>query len=151
LSSSGTDFLSGAIIALILNIVIARGALLKGAVLEVGGCIFFTAMAILGLSLHHPDTFTQHPNLWSDIAMTIVMLGSVLMNKPFTSQYSSKGSHKLHIHLSLIWSGLLLLSTLLSISHVYLGLSNTISTAGTVLAIFLGVKANSSYPKWLNK
>lgn len=143
-----SSFLSGAVIALILNIVIARDALLRGVVLEIGGTIFFASMVILGFFLHHGDIFTQYPNFWSNAAMTIIMLGSVMINKPFTGQYSNRGSHRLHKHLSIIWGMLLLSATLISLAHIYFGLSNTMSTVGTVIVILIGIKANKYYPKW---
>ncbi len=148
-SSAGfSDFLSSAFIALVLNIIFARNMLLKGFILELGGVVFFSAMVIMGLFLHHGNTFTQHPNLWSNVAMMAIMLGSVLINKPFAGQYTDKGSHLLHVHLSTIWGLLILVATLISIAHVKFGLSDTASTLGTIAVIFLGVKANQVYPKF---
>lgn len=147
-SNGYANFLTGAIIALILNIIIARDYLLKGVILEIGGTIFFGLMVLAGLFLHDHNTFAQYPNLWSNIAMTIIMLGSVGINKPFTEQYTNKGNHQLHMHLSIIWGVLLLITTGVSIAHVYLGLNNTLSTIGTVAAILIGIKANVFYPKW---
>lgn len=80
--------------------------------------------------------------------MAVIMFGSVLLNKPFTAQYTNKGEHRLHLHLSTILGALLLIAALISIAHAYLGLSNTMSIDGTVLVILIGKKANSVYPKW---
>ena len=41
------------------------------------------------------------------------------------------------------------IAALISIAHAYLGLSNMMSTVGTVVAIVVGTKANSIYPKLL--
>ena len=147
-SSGKADFLTGAIIALALNIVIARKMLLRGVVLELGGTIFFAAMIFVGLLGQSTNIFIQHPNLCSNLAMAIIMLGSVAINKPFTGQYTNKGSKKLHMHLSSIWGILLLLAAFISLGHVYLGINDTVATIGTVAAIILGIKANELYPKW---
>lgn len=146
-SAGLTTFLYGAIIAFILNIVIARKDLLKGVVLEIGGCLFFGAIILLALFFPHSG-ITTHPNLWSNFAMTVVMLGSVIINKPFTKQYTDKGSLPFHKQLSAIWGGLLLIATFISLFHAYFHLSNTVSTLGTVAAIFIGIKANTIFPNW---
>lgn len=150
-SAGLTSFLYSAIIALILNIFIARKDLLRGVVLEIGGALFFAIMVIVGLLSPHSNMFTQHPNLWSNIAMTVIMLGSVLINKPFTAQYTDQGTPQLHRHLSAIWGFLLLLATFVSLAHAYFGLSNMMSTLGTIVAIFIGIKANTFYPKFYIK
>lgn len=147
-SAGLTSFLYSAIIALLVNIFIAREDLLKGVVLEIGGCLFFAIMIVIALLLHQPNTFSMHPNLWSNLAMAVIMFGSALVNKPFTAQYTTSGEHRLHLHLSAIWGSLLFIAALFSIAHAYFGLSNTMSTVGTVVAIFVGTKANSIYPKW---
>ena len=147
-SAGLTTFLYSALIAFILNIVIAREDLLNGIVLEIGGCLFFAAMILIGLFAHQPNTFSTHPNLWSNGAMAAIMLGSIILNKPFTAQYTNKGEHRFHMYLSAIWSGLLFISALISLLHAYFGLSNMMSTIGTVVAIMLGIKANSAYAKW---
>jgi hypothetical protein len=147
-SAGLTSFLYSAIIAFIINIVIARKDLLNGVVLEIGGCLFFAAMILAALLMHQPNTFSMHPNLWSNLAMAIIMLGSVLINKPFTSQYTQEGEHRFHLHLSAIWGALLLVAAVFSVAHAYLGLSNVVSTLGTIVAIILGVKANTVYAKW---
>jgi len=146
-SAGLTSFLNAAISAFVLNIIIARKDLLRGIVLEIGGVLFFGAMIFLGLFLSHADTFTQHPNLWSNIAMTVIMLGSVVINKPFTGQYTDQGTLEFHRRLSAIWGCLLLLATFISLAHAYFGLSNTMSTLGTIVAILIGIKANTFYPK----
>ena len=128
--------------------IIARKDLFKGIILEIGGCIFFAAMILMGLFAHQPNTFSTHPNLWSNVAMAAIMLGSVILNKPFTAQYTNKGEHRFHMHLSAIWSGLLFIAALISLLHAYFGLSNTMSIIGTIVAIMLGTKANSAYAKW---
>ncbi len=147
-----TGFTWAASIALILNIVFARKDLLEGVVLEIGGALFFAAMVVVGLVVSEGDTFTKNPNLWSNLAMTLIMLGSVLLNKPFTQQYArGKGSHRLHLQLSLIWTALLLIATGISVAHVYLGWSNLTSTLGTVIAIVLGIKITKLFPRWFNE
>lgn len=147
-SAGLTSFLYSAIIAFILNIVIAKEDLLKGVVLDIGGCLFFAVMFLSALFMHQPNTFSTHPNLWSNLAMAIIMLGSVVMKKPFTAQYTQEGEHRFHLHLSAIWGALLLVAALFSLAHAYLGLSNAVSTVGTIIAIFLGVKSNTVYAKW---
>ena len=102
-SAGLTTFLYGAIIAFILNIVISKKDLLRGVVLEIGGALFFAVMIILGLLFPQGNAFTQHPNLWSNVAMSAIMLGSVAINKPFTGQYTDQGIPQLHRHLSAIW------------------------------------------------
>ena len=146
-SAGLTTFLYSAIIALILNIVISKKDLLRGVVLEVGGALFFALMVIVGLWFPHGNAFTQHPNLWSNIAMAGIMLGSVAINKPFTQQYTDEGTAKLHRQLSAIWGFLLLIAAVVSLGHAYFGLSNTMSTLGTIVAIFVGIKANTYYPQ----
>ncbi len=146
-SAGLTSFVYSAIIAFILTIIISRKDLLRGIVLEIGGALFFAAMIIFGLLFPHGNAFTQHPNLWCNIAMSAIMLGSVAINKPFTGQYTDQGTKQLHRHLSAIWGFLLLLAACVSLAHAYFGLSNIISTLGTIVAIFIGIKANSFYPK----
>ena len=80
--------------------------------------------------------------------MTVVMLGSVIINKPFTQQYTDKGTLNFHKQLSSMWGGLLLLATIISLFHAYFHLNNTFSTLGTITAIFLGIKANTVFPNW---
>ena len=147
-SAGFTSFLYSGIIALIINVAISREDLLKGVVLEIGGCLFFAIMILIGLCVHQPNTFSIHPNLWSNAAMSVIMLGSVCIDKPFTAQYTQKGEHRFHLHLSAIWGGLLFIAALISLLHAYFGLSNTMSTIGTIVAIIIGTKANSVYPKW---
>src|SRR3990167_4239279 len=146
-SAGLTTFLNGALIAFVLNIVISRKDLFRGIVIEIGGVLFFGAMILLGLFFPHSD-MTLHPNLWSNIAMTVVMLGSVIINKPFTQQYTDKGTLNFHKQLSSMWGGLLLLATIISLFHAYFHLNNTFSTLGTIAAIFLGIKANTVFPNW---
>lgn len=52
-----TTFLYSAIMAFIVNMVIAREDLLKGVVLEIGGCFFFAVMIVIALLMHQPNTF----------------------------------------------------------------------------------------------
>ncbi len=141
-SAGITSFLYSAIIAFILNIVISRKDLLHGVVLEIAGALFFAAMIILALLFPHGNPFTQHPNLWSNIAISAIMLGSVVINKPFTGQYTDQGTSQLHRHLSAIWGFLLLLAAFVSLAHAYFGLRNTMSTLGMIAAIFIGIKAD---------
>ncbi len=58
-SAGLTTFLYSALIAFVLNIVIARQDLLRGIVLEIGGALFFGAMIILGLFFPHSFMITS--------------------------------------------------------------------------------------------
>lgn len=142
------QFVTGASIALVLSVVLSWRLLLRGNVMELGGSLFFLAMMVIGLCYPHGNDITRHPNLWCNAMMTCLMLGSVVINKPFTAQYTEHGTMAFHRLLSAVWGGLLCLATLISVLHLLFGLNMTLSTVGTILAIYLGIKANAHLPRW---
>ena len=142
------QFVTGASIALVLSVVLSWRLLLRGNVMELGGSLFFLVMVVIGLCYPHGNGITRHPNLWCNAMMTCLMLGSIVINKPFTAQYSESGTVAFHRLLSAVCGGLLCLATLISSFHCLFGLSNTLSTVGMILAIYLGIKANVHLPRW---
>jgi hypothetical protein len=57
-SARPISFLWAAIIALIVNIIISFKDLREGIVLEIGGCLFFSAMIIIAFVMHQPNVFS---------------------------------------------------------------------------------------------
>lgn len=82
-----SGILHGAIIALVLTFILGRKNLRKRFILEWCTVVFFAFVLVVGVYLRHPF-ITRHPGLFSDGALAVVAIGSLLVGIPFTVQYA---------------------------------------------------------------
>jgi ABC-type multidrug transport system permease subunit len=153
LAGSGENgILQGAIIALAVALICGRKNLRKGFILDWCTVIFFVFVLVVGVYLRH-SFVTQHPALFSNSALALIAIGSLLIGVPFTIQYAREQTppeywnspifKRINQVLTLTWGIAFALSALLS----WLLPDNTYTVINIVLltiAILMTVK----FPDW---
>ncbi len=138
--------------------VVSRKRLKKGFVLDWGGFIFFFLTLISTFSGSDMPKLYAHPSAWSNSALTAIMWISLIINKPFTLQYAKEVAPKevhealifktINQHMTLGWSLLMTLATLISLAHIYFDWHGMIASNISIILILIGAYMNQKYPDW---
>ncbi len=156
--ASSIGLLYSAIIMIIFLVVLSFQHLRKGFVLDWGAVIFFLIVAFTSLPQINWLLLGEHPNFYSTFALTLIMWVSLFIKKPFTLQYAkeiapveahgSKVFKDINIFLTVAWSMLMSIATIIAFLHMQFHWSHSLSSTISIVAIVLGILCNKYFPDW---
>lgn len=143
---------------LIASIVCQIPMLKKGFILSWGTTLFFLFMTV-GVVLLNNSWIIQNADIISNGSLTLIVLISILVGKPFTLQYArelvpaEKWNNRVFIQinylLSFIWLGMFLLGLCISLFRQYNpGYTHWLFDIFSYVPIILGSWISSWFPDW---